>query len=95
MIEVDPRLRLILVLAGLGALPVWMLATAVARWWSTSLTVVVARARLDAWCTCFGRDLRSKLPAASLPLVGGRVLPTAGPVAPNAGLAVSHPGRTA
>lgn len=95
MVDVHPAVRLVLVLAGFGAIPAWMLARTVSRRLSTSLTVVVAHARLSGWCAALGRFLHAKLPAAALPVTGGRVLPTAGPVTPNAGPAVSHPRRAA
>jgi hypothetical protein len=95
MVEVDPVVCLVIRLAGLGAVPAWLLARAAVRWWSTSLTVIVACARVDSWCAYLGRLLRAKLPAASLPLVGGRALPTPGPVSPIAGPAVFHRGGEA
>jgi hypothetical protein len=81
-----------LLAVGFGLVLVWLVATAVARWWSSSLTVVVARARLAGWCAVAGRFLRSKLPAALSPLAGGRVLPTVGSVPSTADPTVTHRG---
>jgi hypothetical protein len=95
VIGIDPVLRLVLQLTGFGAIPAWMLARAAVRWWSTSLTVVVARARLSAWGAAVGRFLRAKLPAANPPELGGRVLPTVGSVSSTADPTVAHPRRAA
>jgi len=92
---VDPVLRLVLQLTGFGAIPAWLLARAALRWWSTSLTIVVARARLSAWGAAVDRFLRAKPPAANSPELGGRVLPTVGSVSPTADPTVAHPRRAA
>ena len=95
MFGVDPVFRLVLQLAGFGVIPAWMLARAALRWWSTSLAVVVARARFSGWCAAVDRFIRAKLPAANSPERDGRVLPTVGSVSPTADPTVAHPRRAA
>lgn len=97
MIDSDPVVRVALMLGGFAVVTGVPLAGAwariVSRWWSSSITVTVARARLSAWCTYLGRLLHHLL-LVVLPR-GGRVRPTAGAVSPTAGSAVCHQERAA
>ncbi|GDY30090.1 hypothetical protein [Gandjariella thermophila] len=66
MVEVDPVVRIAVLVGALGIVPVALtvetLVHGLMRWWTRSITVTVARARISSWCACLARRLRSARP---------------------------------